>query len=110
MRQPRTSQATCSAPWWWIAYESYQASGVGSEDVLELFEGTVQWVFLWLALPAAAILVDVSLFLSALSSQTTGSNALIYLAYVAGVVLAVGLLALAVGLIRGRRRPEAPNR
>ena len=28
---------------------------------------------------------------------------MIYLAYVAGVVLAVGLLVLAMGLIRGRR-------
>ncbi len=28
---------------------------------------------------------------------------MIYLTYVAGVVLAVGLLALAVGLMRGRR-------
>jgi hypothetical protein len=42
-------------------------------------------------------------FLSALSPQTTEPNALIYLAYVAGVVLAVGLLVLAVGLIRRRR-------
>jgi hypothetical protein len=30
-------------------------------------------------------------------------NGLIYLTYVAGLLLAVGLLALAVGLIRGRR-------
>jgi hypothetical protein len=42
-------------------------------------------------------------FLSALSPQTTEPSGLIYLAYVAGVVLAVGLLVLAVGLIRKRR-------
>ena len=30
-------------------------------------------------------------------------NAMIYLTYVAGLLLAVGLLALAVGLLRGRR-------
>jgi hypothetical protein len=33
---------------------------------------------------------------------------MIYLAYVAGVVLAVGLLVLAVGLIRGRRTEREP--
>ena len=74
-----------------------------------LSEG-MRWV-VRLAFPAAAILVALAFFLSALSPQTTEPNALIYLAYVAGVVLAVGLLALAVGLIRGRSRtPEAPNR
>jgi uncharacterized protein YoxC len=31
---------------------------------------------------------------------------MIYLTYVAGVVLAVGLLTLAVGLIRGRQTPS----
>ena len=62
----------------------------------------MRWV-VRLAFPAAAILVSLAFFLSALSPQTTEPNALIYLAYVAGVVLAVGLLVLAVGLIRGRR-------
>jgi hypothetical protein len=42
-------------------------------------------------------------FLSVLSPEATEPNAMIYLAYVGGVVLAVGLLVLAVGLIRGRR-------
>ena len=44
------------------------------------------------AFPAAAILISLAFFLSALSPQTTEPNALIYLAYVAGVVLAVGLI------------------
>jgi hypothetical protein len=41
------------------------------------------------------------------SQETTEPNTLIYLAYVAGVVLAVGLLVLAVGLIRRRQTPFA---
>jgi predicted permease len=42
-------------------------------------------------------------FLSVLSPETTEPNVLIYVTYVAGVVLAVGLLVLGVGLVRGRR-------
>ena len=38
----------------------------------------------------------------------TELNAMIYLAYVAGLVLAVGLLMLGVGLIRGRRTVREP--
>ena len=38
--------------------------------------------------------------------EATEPNALINLAFVAGVVLAVGLLVLGVGLIRGRNDPE----
>jgi hypothetical protein len=56
-----------------------------------------------LAFPTAALLMALAFFLSALSPQTTEPSGLIYLAYVAGVVLAVGLLVLAVGLIRKRR-------
>ena len=41
-----------------------------------------------------------------LSPEATEPNAMIYLAYVAGIVLAVGLLVLGVGLIRGRRAPR----
>ena len=74
-------------------------------DEATLSEG-MRWV-VRLAFPAAAILISLAFFLSALSPQTTEPNALIYLAYVAGVVLAVGLLVLAVGLLRGRRRLPA---
>ena len=38
--------------------------------------------------------------------EATEPNALINLAFVAGVVLAVGLLVFGVGLIRGRNDPE----
>ena len=58
------------------------------------------------AFPAAAILMPLAFFLSVLSPAATEPNAMIYLAYVAGVVLAVGLLVLGVGLIRGRRIPR----
>jgi heme/copper-type cytochrome/quinol oxidase subunit 4 len=74
-------------------------------DEANLSEG-MRWV-VRLAFPVAAILISLAFFLSALSPQTTQPNALIYLAYVAGVVLAVGLLVLAVGLIRGRQTLSA---
>ncbi len=50
--------------------------------------------------------MPLAFFLSVLSPEATEPNAMIYLAYVAGAVLAVGLLALGVGLIRGRRTPR----
>ena len=52
------------------------------------------------AFPAAALLMPLAFFLSVLSPEATEPNAMIYLAYVAGVVLAVGLLVLGVGLVR----------
>ena len=66
----------------------------------------MKWV-VRLAFPAAAVLMALAFFLSALSPEAREPNALIYLAYVAGVVLAAGLLVLAVGLIRGRRTRTA---
>ena len=70
-------------------------------DEATLSEG-MRWV-VRLAFPAAALLMPLAFFLSVLSPGATEPNALIYLAYVAGIVLAVGLLVLGVGLIRGRR-------
>ena len=70
-------------------------------DEATLSEG-MRWV-VRLALPAAAVLMPLGFFLSVLSPEATGPNALIYLTYVAGVVLAVGLLVLGIGLVRGRR-------
>jgi hypothetical protein len=71
-------------------------------DEATLSEG-MRWV-VRLAFPAAAVLMALGFFLSVLSEEATQPNALIYLTYVAGVVLAVGLLILAVGLLRSRRR------
>jgi hypothetical protein len=70
-------------------------------DEASLSEG-MRWV-VRLAFPAAAVLMALGFFLSVLSEEAREPNALIYLTYIAGVVLAVGLLVLAVGLIRGRR-------
>jgi len=56
-----------------------------------------------LAFPAAAVLMALAFFLSALSPEAAEPNAMIYLAYVAGLLLAVGLLVLGIGLLRGRR-------
>jgi hypothetical protein len=71
-------------------------------DEATLSEG-MRWV-VRLAFPAAAVLMALGFFLSVLSEEATEPNALIYLTYVAGVVLAVGLLILAVGLLRSRGR------
>lgn len=73
-------------------------------DEAALSEG-MRWV-VRLTFPAAALLMPLGFFLSVLSPQATEPNALINLAYAGGVVLAVGLLVLGVGLIRsaGRRR------
>src|SRR5215210_7441533 len=65
-------------------------------DEASLSEG-MRWV-VRLCFPAAAILMPLAFFLSVLSPEATEPNAMIYLAYVAGVVLAVGLLTLGVGL------------
>jgi hypothetical protein len=56
-----------------------------------------------LALPVA-ILMPLAFFFSVLSPEATEPNVMIYLAYVAGVVLALGSLVLGVGLIRGQGR------
>jgi len=76
-------------------------------DEAALSEG-MRWL-VRLSLPAAAILLPVAFFLSVLSPEAREPNVLIYLAYVGGVVLAVGLLVLGIGLIRGRRRAGQPT-
>ncbi len=73
-------------------------------DEATISEG-MRWV-VRLALPAAAVLMPLGFFLSVLSPEATEPNALIYLTYIAGVVLAVGLLVLGIGLIRRRTDRE----
>src|SRR3712207_9180494 len=70
-------------------------------DEATLSEG-MKWV-VRLAFPVAAVLMALGFFLSVIPEEATEPNGIIYLTYVAGVVLAVGLLVLAVGLLRGRR-------
>ena len=57
--------------------------------------------FARVAIPWSAILLPVAFFLSVLSPQATEPNALIYLAYIGGVLLAAGVLTLGIGLLRG---------
>jgi hypothetical protein len=52
------------------------------------------------SMPIAAILVPAAFFLSVLSPDARAPNGLIYLAYVGAVLLAVGVLALGIGLVR----------
>ena len=67
----------------------------------------MRWV-VRVAFPAAAVLMALGFFLSVLSPEATEPNALINLTFVAGLLLAVGLLVLGVGLIRGRRTASEP--
>jgi uncharacterized membrane protein len=53
-----------------------------------------------LSAPTAAILLPAAFFLSVVSPAATGPNVLIYLAYVGGVILALGLFVLGIGLVR----------
>jgi hypothetical protein len=62
----------------------------------------MRWV-VRVSLPVAAVLMPLAFFLSVLSPDATEPNALIHLAYLGGISLAVGLLTLGVGLIRGHR-------
>jgi hypothetical protein len=70
-------------------------------DEAALSEG-LRWV-VRLAFPGAAVLMALAFFLSVIPEDAREPNGVIYLAYVAGLLLAVGLLVLAVGLIRGQR-------
>ena len=70
-------------------------------DEAALSEG-MKWV-VRVAFPVAAVLMALAFFLSVIPEDAREPNGMIYLAYVAGLLLAVGLLVLAVGLIRGRR-------
>ena len=75
-------------------------------DEASLSEG-LRWV-VRLAFPIAAVLMALAFFLSVLSPEATEPNAMINLAFVAGLLLAVGLLVLGIGLVRGRRTAREP--
>ncbi len=53
------------------------------------------------SVPASAVLLPAAFFLSVLSPEATEPNAMIYLAYLGAVSLAIGLLIIGVGLVRG---------
>jgi len=67
-------------------------------DEANLTEGWKRYVRS--SIPSAAILLPAAFFFSVLSPNATAPNGFIYLAYVGAVVLASGLLALGVGLLR----------
>lgn len=52
------------------------------------------------AIPIAAILMPLGFFLSVLTPDATSPSAFIYLTYLGGVSLVIGVLLLGVGLIR----------
>lgn len=68
---------------------------VDEAKLTERTRGTVRWAF-----PVAAVLMPLAFFLSVLDPGATEPNALIYLAYLGGVVLIAATLTLAVGLLR----------
>lgn len=51
-------------------------------------------------IPLSAILLPAAFFFSVLKPDATEPNGLIYLAYVGAVTLAIGVIALGVGLVR----------
>jgi hypothetical protein len=71
-------------------------------DEAALSEG-MKWV-VRVTFPAAALLMALGFFLSVLSPEATEPNAMIYLAYVGGLLLAVGLLVLGSVSSGGVRR------
>jgi hypothetical protein len=72
--------------------------------VLRYVDGAVPsrgWKWLVrLSAPTAALLLPAAFFPSVLSPAATEPNALIYLAYVGGLILALGLFVLGIGLVR----------
>ncbi len=66
-----------------------------------LLSSQLKW-FVRLSIPAAAILLPVAFFLSMLPLYAIKPNPVIYLAYVGAVVLAIGVIILGIGLLRGR--------
>jgi len=57
--------------------------------------------FVRLSIPSAAILLPVAFFFSVLAPDATVPNAVIYLAYIGATVLAVSVLVLGAGLLKG---------
>ena len=79
---------------------------VDEAKLTERTRATVRWAF-----PVAAVLMPLAFFLSVLDPGATEPNALIYLAYLGGVVLIAATLTLGVGLLRATtpaQRSAAP--
>ncbi len=57
-------------------------------------------------IPSAAILLPAAVFLSVLHADAREPNGFIYLAYLGALLLAIGVVALGVGLLRAPGSPE----
>jgi hypothetical protein len=55
------------------------------------------------SIPTSAIFLPAAFFFSVISPNATKPNAFIYLAYVGAVLLAIGLVALGVGLLKKKK-------
>lgn len=65
---------------------------------------TIAWKWVArLAAPVAAILLPLAFFLSVLDPKASQANSIVYLAYAGAAILALGLFALGVGLVRRPR-------
>ena len=71
-------------------------------DEANLSEGWKRYVRA--SIPSAAIFLPAAFFFSVLSPHAKEPNGFIYLAYAGAVVLALGLFALGVGLLRNASR------
>jgi hypothetical protein len=87
----------------WLVLSLVALRYVDEATLSEGMKGVVR-----LAFPVAAVLMALAFFLSVPSAEDTEPNAMINLAFVAGLLLAVGLLVLGIGLIRGRRTAREP--
>lgn len=65
----------------------------------------MKW-FVRAAIPSAAIFLPAAFFFSVLSPTATKPNGFIYLAYIGAIVLATGILTLAIGLIKKNRKGD----
>jgi hypothetical protein len=66
--------------------------------------------FVRLAFPTAAVMLPVAFFLSVLMPQAREPGPIVHLAYAGAVVLASGMLTLAIGLLRTGMPRSAPGR
>jgi hypothetical protein len=55
------------------------------------------------SIPTSAIFLPAAFFFSVISPNATKPNAFIYLAYVGAVLLAIGLIALGIGLLKKKK-------
>jgi hypothetical protein len=80
----------------WILFALIALLYVDQADLSDGWKNVVRWGF-----AAAPILMPLGLFLSVVSPRAEKPSKVIYLAYVAGLCLAVATVTLGIGLLRG---------